>query len=138
MIKYYVVLDTNVIVSALLKAQSVPGIILEFVYRGMIVPIYNSEIIEEYKDVLTRPKFKIPDEEVDILVGRITELGIESTRKTVNEYFPDFKDVVFYEVTMSAKEKYDAKLVTGNTKHFPEKEYVLTPREFLELIINNS
>ena len=49
------------------------------------------------------------------------------------ERFPDPKDVVFYEVAMS---KADAYLVTGNTKHFPQKPIVVTPAEMVEILID--
>lgn len=48
-----------------------------------------------------------------------------------DEFFPDPKDVVFYEVALS---KEDAYLVTGNTKHFPKKPIVVTPAEILEIL----
>lgn len=54
--KYYAVIDTNVLVSAMLKWQSVPGSILEFSLEGIIVPVLNEEIVEEYRAVLERPK----------------------------------------------------------------------------------
>lgn len=44
---------------------------------------------------------------------------------------PDEDDRVFYEVTLS---KDGAKLVTGNAKHFPKSERVVTPVEFLEIL----
>ena len=48
-----------------------------------------------------------------------------------NDYFPDPKDVVFYEVALS---KEDAYLVTGNIKHFPKTPIVVTPAELLEIM----
>lgn len=39
--KYYAVIDTNVLVSAMLKWDSVPGNIMELVFTGCIVPIVN-------------------------------------------------------------------------------------------------
>ena len=46
--KYYVVLDTNVIVSATIKIDSNPGLILRLVDDGIIIPLINEEIIAEY------------------------------------------------------------------------------------------
>jgi len=34
--------------------------ILEAVVDGMIVPVYCNEIIDEYREVLNRDKFKLP------------------------------------------------------------------------------
>lgn len=39
--KYYAVIDTNVLVSAMLKWDSVPGNIMELVFTGCIVPVVN-------------------------------------------------------------------------------------------------
>ena len=54
---YYAVIDTNVLVSAMLKWNSVPGNVMELVFDGPIIPVYNSAILKEYREVLSRPKF---------------------------------------------------------------------------------
>ena len=136
MSKYYAVIDTNVIVSALIKADSIPGTLLELVFSGMVIPIYNDEILKEYQEVLSRPKFKIKNEEVITIVEAIKSSGKMMMRKLTSDELPDPKDVVFYEVTLTGRDEYDAKLVTGNIKHFPKKEYIVTPRQMLEIIID--
>ena len=55
--KYFAVIDTNVLVSAMLKWDSVPGNILELAFDGLIIPVLNDDIIKEYREVLSRPKF---------------------------------------------------------------------------------
>lgn len=50
---------------------------------------------------------------------------------------PDPKDVVFYEVTMEQRKTEDTYLVTGNLKHFPSEHFVVTPRQMLDIIVNN-
>ena len=57
--KYYVVIDTNVLVSAVLKSHSVPGSIVELAFDGPIIPILNEAIEKEYREVLSRPKFHL-------------------------------------------------------------------------------
>ena len=57
--------------------------------------------------------------------------GVRGERVLSDDFFPDPKDVVFYEVALS---KDDAYLVTGNTKHFPKKPIVVTPAEMLEIL----
>ena len=44
----YAVIDTNVLVSAFLKENSIPRYIVDYMYAGKIIPIYNEEIIAEY------------------------------------------------------------------------------------------
>ena len=131
---FYAVIDTNVLVSAFLKSTSVPHIVVDYVFAGDIVPLYNKEILAEYKDVLNRPKFHFPKEAVELTVNKIKEIGIHFDSITVNENLPDPKDVVFYAVTMNARNEKDAYLVTGNIKHFPEKPFVVTPRQMLDIV----
>ena len=59
------------------------------------------------------------------------ENGVRGERVLSDDFFPDPKDVVFYEVAIS---KDDAYLVTGNIKHFPKKPIVVTPSEMLEIL----
>ena len=47
---------------------------------------------------------------------------------------PDPEDIVFYAVTMEKRQDQEAYLVTGNIKHFPEKPFVVTPREMLAIL----
>lgn len=131
---FYAVIDTNVLVSAFLKSNSVPHIVVDYVFAGDIVPLYNEEILAEYKDVLNRPKFHFPKEAVELTVNKIKEIGIHFDSIAVNENLPDPKDVVFYAVTMNARNEKDAYLVTGNIKHFPEKPFVVTPRQMLDIV----
>ena len=66
--KYYAVIDTNVLVSAMLKWNSVPGHIIELVFDGLIVPVFSREIIEEYKEVLSRSKFHLSNDIVEDII----------------------------------------------------------------------
>ena len=59
------------------------------------------------------------------------EGGIDSRRIGSNEHLPDPKDIVFYEVALANEDSF---LVTGNTKHFPKKPFVVTPAEMLQII----
>lgn len=131
---FYAVIDTNVLVSAFLKSTSVPHIVVDYVFAGDIVPLYNKEILAEYKDVLNRPKFHFPKEAVELTVNKIKEIGIHFDSIAVNENLPDPKDVVYYAVTMNARNDKDACLVTGNIKHFPKKPFVVTPRQMLDIV----
>ena len=131
--KIYAVIDTNVIVSALLSRNndSATVKVLDYLYDRVIVPVYNNEIIEEYEAVLRRPKFNFSEETVYAVIEAIMEGGIDSRRIGSNEHLPDPKDVVFYEVALANEDSF---LVTGNTKHFPKKPFVVTPAEMLQII----
>lgn len=74
--KYYAVIDTNVLVSAMLKWDSVPGNVMEFVFNGLIIPLLNKRIMKEYKEVLSRPKFHMTEEVVQNILMEINRLGL--------------------------------------------------------------
>ena len=129
----YAVVDTNVFVSALLSrhADASTVKVVEAFQERKFKLLFNKEIFIEYYDVLFRPRLKLPEEKVQKLISQIGSEGIASNRLHSDEFFPDPKDVVFYEVALS---KEDAYLVTGNTKHFPKKPIVVTPVEMLEVL----
>ncbi len=119
--KYYAVIDTNVLVSAIisLQKQTPPTSIISYIKSGIIVPLYNDEIYTEYLGVLQRPKFHFSPENINGLLSLILPKGILSPRIPSSEEFPDEKDIVFYEVALSKANSY---LVTGNLKHFPKRQ----------------
>lgn len=135
----YAVIDTNVLVSALLAAlkdkESSPLRILLSVLDGAMDPIFNDEIIAEYREVLHRPKFHFLEESISQILKAVSTLGIHSDRITSEEACNDPKDVVFYEVTLSVE---DAYLVTGNIKHFPVKPFVVTPAQMIQILLSGA
>lgn len=127
-------IDTNVIVSALISSNenSPPTIIVKTVLQGEIIPVYNDEIIGEYIEVLSRDKFHIQRADIDLVINHIIITGLKAERSNANgEKFPDPKDIVFYEVALKKEGSY---LITGNTKHFPKVDFVVTPAEMLAII----
>lgn len=73
--KCYAVIDTNVLVSALLKWNSVPGQVVQQTYAHEIIPVFNDSILQEYEEVLSRKKFHFPKETVDFLISRLKAIG---------------------------------------------------------------
>lgn len=132
--RYYAVIDTNVLVSALLKPLSIPGQIVRKVADGTIIPLYNKAILAEYDNVLHRPKFSFGREDVAVIVGGIREKGLTVEAGQMSFEVSDPNDVVFYAVVMEKRDEWNAYLVTGNTKHFPSTPYVVTPREMRDII----
>lgn len=133
-----VVLDTNVLVSALITSNPMAPTaqIVGFLYKGILIPLYNDTILEEYIDVLNRKYFNFNRDTIDELIYTIRALGlnIKETVKT-DEIFPDPDDMIFYEVRMSVDDSY---LVTGNIKHFPVKPFVVTPTKMVEILKENN
>ena len=136
--KYYAVIDTNVLVSAMLKWDSVPGSVLELVYSGTIIPLLNQHIVKEYREVLARPKFRLTQQIIEDAVGEIERLGLYVDARGLDIPFSDPKDRVFYEVVMEERNETDSYLVTGNIKHFPEKPYIVTPRQMMDIILRQT
>lgn len=132
--KYFAVIDTNVIVSSMLKKESIPGQIMDYVDKGIIVPLVNEEILEEYVEVITRNKFNFEKAAVELVMNGIEKRAIFVEREKTLEDFFDKDDIVFFEIVLSARSTMDAYLVTGNMKHYPIRSYVVTPSQMIEII----
>ena len=74
-------------------------------------------------------------EKIEKFIEMVKSDGVASRRVPSKENLPDPKDVVFYEVALS---KEDSFLVTGNIRHFPQVDFVVTPAEMVEIIKQNS
>ena len=134
--KYFVVIDTNVLVSAVLKYNSIPGTIIEFAFNGKIIPVLNKAIESEYRNVLLRPKFHLTTDIVDDIINEFKQKVLYINENHIDIDLPDPKDVVFYEVVMEQRESTQSWLVTGNIKHFPNETFIVTPRQMLDIILN--
>ena len=129
----YAVIDTNVLVSALItkNPEAATAKVVKLLLDNGFVPMYDADIIAEYEDVLHRSKFPILPEVADALISYIVEHGVEASRVNFDELMPDEDDRVFYEVTLS---KEDSFLVTGNLKHYPTSPRVITPADFINIV----
>lgn len=132
--KFFAVIDTNVIVSALISKNidSNPGKVFRAIVQERIVPLYNDEILEEYRCVLSRPKFHLAPDLIETVLKAIIVDGLNLDRVPATGIdFPDPKDIVFYEIAISKENAY---LVTGNIKHFPVRSFIVTPAEMVEIL----
>jgi putative PIN family toxin of toxin-antitoxin system len=131
----YAVIDTNVIVSALLSSRgdaATVGVIEKF-FAGEIILLYNADILDEYNDVLHRAKFRFPEDEVNDLLSAIERYGIRVDAASSGEILHDIKDLPFYEVALE-KQGDNAYLITGNIKHFPQSSFIVTAAQMLEIL----
>lgn len=131
---YYAVIDTNVLVSAMLNEDSVPGKIVNAAISGIITPLINFDIFMEYSEVLSRAKFHFDQNRVNTFLGDFIARAIQVNAGPITDFLPDPKDVVFYEVVMEARKTKEARLVTGNKRHFPQETFVVSPKEMLDII----
>lgn len=129
----YAVIDTNVLVSALITHNSEASTVkvLESLFLRRFTPLYNDEIITEYEDVLRREKFRLAEEQIQLIIDFVKQNGIDSNRFPYDGEMPDEDDRVFYEVALSEEDSF---LVTGNLKHFPHSPKVVTAAQMMELL----
>ena len=118
------------------KRRIYPRKVVQEALAGNIIPLYNDEILREYNEVLRRIKFRFKREIIELTVDAIIKRGFAVDAGPIEDVLPDPKDVVFYAVTLEQKKQDDAYLVTGNIKHFPKVNFVVTPREMLDIIEN--
>ena len=125
------VIDTNVLVSSFIsKNPNSPTVrIIKAIAEGIFTPVYSNDILSEYEEVLGRGHFKLAPSAISILIQRIKEIGEAVSPIDSEEDFPDPDDKVFFCTALAG----DAKLVTGNIKHYPPAELVVTPAQFCEI-----
>lgn len=130
-----IVLDTNVLISGLLKGNSNPGTIVNLVATGRIKVAFDLWIINEYRLVLLRAKFGFHKRDVEALLKQVENEGIFVAAAPLNVNFPDEGDKPFLEVAAAQE---GAVLVTGNKKHFPAELItglvIMNPAEFVKYI----
>ena len=134
----YAVIDTNVLVSALLSSHENAATVqvVGKLFSGEVIPLLSEEILREYAEVLRRKKFGFSEETVSSLIYVIEKYGEMLVPTPACEILPDIKDLPFYEVVLEKGED-EAYLVTGNLKHFPTKPFIVTAREFLDILNGN-
>ena len=129
------VIDTNVLVSALLssKGDTATVQVLSKVIMGEVIPVYSNVITKEYREVLSRKKFGFSKDLIEYLISAIEKYGILVDPSPSGITLPDMKDVPFYNVVLDKRDN-NAYLITGNIRHFPKEPFIVTPREFLDIL----
>lgn len=132
------VIDTNVVLSALLSKRDDAATVqvIHAMLKGKFTPLYHQEILDEYDDVLHRVKFHLAEDMIQTVLAAVKQYGIEVFPRPTGEIFVDRDDLIFYEVAMEKRED-DAYLVTGNQKHYPIRDFIVTPAEMLDILTKN-
>lgn len=120
-----VVLDTNIIVSALLSPHGKPAYVFNRFINGDFTLCADERIIAEYYAVLSRPKFKFNPQLIERIISFIRTHALIVTPITLSVPFEDESDKKFYEVAKTC----NAILITGNLKHFPVDHCVKSVNE---------
>jgi len=124
-----IILDTNVIVSALLSLNGLPAKIFNLFLNGSVILTYDNLILAEYINTLYKEKFKFNKEQLGIIIDYIEKKGEYKIAIPQNIKLEDEDDKNFYDLFKSTDVNY---LITGNKKHFPHEKGIINPREFLE------
>lgn len=134
----FAVLDTNILISAALahNKYSIPYSVFRGVVERRFVPLVDDNIVREYWEVFSRPKFSFMQETINDIVGNTIKFAINQPVPPSGIELPDSDDVVFYDVARAHQDK-GAYLVTGNLKHFPNCEFAISPRDFMNTITPN-
>ena len=130
-----VVIDTNVLVSALLQPGGLPAAVLLLALSDRVQPCVSEAVLAEYQEALRRPHFKLD--------GDVIQGALQAMRKVSQHVKPtthvnacsDPDDNMFLECAAAAHADY---LVTGNQRHFPQqwkKTRVIGVREFIEILV---
>ena len=129
-----IVLDTNVLVSGLLSPFGPPGDIVRLIAAGEVRVCYDARIMDEYREVLSRPVFRIAPGRVESLLHQIAADGLLVAARPLAVPLPDPDDEAFLAVALAGSARC---LVTGNLRHYPQPVRrgmpVLSPRDFLDL-----
>lgn len=125
-----IVLDTNILVSAVWSPGRNATKILEAVFMRRFTACYDYRIIEEYQRVLHYPKFKFTESEIDSVLEPIIKNGISVIPEAIKDipFERDETDRKFYEAAKFC----NAVLVTGNLIHYPEDKNIILPASFIE------
>lgn len=112
------VIDTNVLVSALLSPSGNESLIVLAIQRRLVKPFFSEEILQEYAGVLARPKFAFPPDVVDSVISLIRSRGESVQAAPLQAVSLDPSDDRFLACAGSAGVEF---IVTGNKRHFPER-----------------
>ena len=130
-----IVLDTNVLVSALLSPFGPPARILGLVMAGAIDCCVDARILAEYDDVLHRPRLLIAAAKAVDVLEELRRSGLPVASVPLPRPLPDLDDEQFVEVGLAGGARC---LVTGNGAHYPDERClglpVLSPAELVEVV----
>jgi len=124
-----IVLDTNVLVSALWNKHGSPATIVRQVLDGILTICYDLRIILEYTEVLNRPEFPFKTADINILLNWIREKGLSVVTPKSEIDFIDEDERMFFDVAVFC----NATLITGNIRHYPDEPFVMSVTDFLSL-----
>jgi putative PIN family toxin of toxin-antitoxin system len=128
------VLDTNVVLSAHLIDEGPSRLIFDVVFPGYFRCFVSKPLLEEYEEVLKRPRFELDPREIARSMGFMRNAAILVVPRKRLQITNDPDDNKVLECALEARADY---VVTGNTRDFPERFQdirIITPRRFMTLV----
>ena len=129
-----VVLDTNIVVSAMLNASGTAAAALRLGLNRHVQLCVSDAMLEEYEGVRRRPKFRRPPQVVTALMKSIRAVAEKFEPTAVLSVSEDEADNRFLECAEAADADY---IVTGNQQHFPASwrgTRIISARQLVELV----
>ncbi len=131
-----VVVDTNVFVSGLRIVNSKPARLIDYWRNGQIDIVVSEEIVEEYLDVLSRPRLKIALQDVREVVRYLyMRVEIVKPKRTFKVIIEDPSDNKFLECAVEGRAEY---IISGGNHLLNLKEFegvkIMSVADFLSLI----
>lgn len=130
-----VVLDTNIIVSALLQPLGPPARVFMLAIDGSLQLCISGSVYAEYEEVISRPRFRHSKDVIAGALRIVREKGFWVRPREAIRACSDPDDDIFLECAHAAQANY---LVTGNLKHFPTSwsgTRIVTPRRLLNIVL---
>ncbi|MCL1858677.1 MAG: putative toxin-antitoxin system toxin component, PIN family [Oscillospiraceae bacterium] len=133
--KIKVVIDTNVLVSALWSKHNRVTEILSLVINDALLACYDVAVMQEYQEVLSRPNlaFHFEKSRVNEIINKIKIDGLSVVVRSSSMPLKDESDRAFYDVAKAC----NAYLITSNIRHYPNEPFIVDPFDFIKLIIGD-
>lgn len=131
-----IVIDTNVVVSAALKSESLPALLMSLVYEGKLRLFISPYIFSEYEEVLKRPRFGLTIKDIEAFLRVIKDKAqLVNPTKKISRIKADEKDNRILECAYECGADF---IITGISQHFPFQSFrgikIVNPREFINLM----
>jgi len=128
-----VVLDTNILISALGWAGGNEYDIVQRCFKKELTPVFSLETLEEFRKVAQRPKFEFSEEKISEFVSALLEIGeVVKPDETANAIAEDPKDNKFLDAAVAGKAQY---IVSGDRHLLNLKKFkgvkIVKPADFL-------
>jgi putative PIN family toxin of toxin-antitoxin system len=127
------VIDTNVVVSAIINIGYPHKILRELVAPQRVTLLLSEEVLREYRDAISRPKFqrfREFNENAEFILSNVQRVGKLLIPSKKFDLIADMTDNKFIDLGVAHF------IITGNTQDFTESEYerirIISPRDYWE------